>query len=90
MIVTLPWVGTFGVWYTLAFARWSSSVGGVGRTFQHRSTRWQNRHIVFVQNLNPRVVRSPLRVQTQALYQLGSILGHLFQFRELRLALTMS
>jgi len=90
MIVALPRMGTFGVWYTLAFALGSSSVGRVGRTFQHRSAWWQDWHIVFGQDLNPRVVRSPLRIQTQALYELGSIFGHFFQFRKLRLALTMS
>jgi hypothetical protein len=90
MVIALPRMGTFRVGYTLAFALGSSSsVGSVGRTFQHRSTWWQNRHIVLVQDLNPRVVRSSLRVQTQALYKLGSILGHFFQFRKLRLALTM-
>jgi hypothetical protein len=89
MIVTLSRVCAFRVWNSVALSLRSSSVCSVSRSFQHRSSGWQNWHIILVHYLDTRIVRSSLRIQTKALDELGGIFRHFFEFRELGLALFM-
>lgn len=91
MVIAFPWVGAPArVWRTLTFPLSSSPVGSMRRTFQHRSTRWQNWHILFRWNVHSRIMRSSFCVHAQALYEFRSILWQLFEFRKFRLALTKS
>ena len=90
VIVALSWVCAFGVWYSIALPLRSSPVRSMSRSFQHRSTRWQNRHIALVHYLDTGIVRPSLRIQTEALDELGGIFGHFFELREFGLTLFVS
>lgn len=90
MIVALSGMWAFGVWYSITLPLWSSPVGSMSRSFQHRSTRWQNRHIALVHYLDTGIVRPSLRIQTEALDELGGIFGHFFELREFGLTLFVS
>jgi hypothetical protein len=89
MIVALSGVCAFRVWHSFALSLRSSPVRSVRRSLQHRSSRWQNRHIVLVHYLHARIVRPSLRIQTEALDELGSIFWHFFELREFWLTLLM-
>lgn len=90
MVVTFSGVCTLGVWHSVALSLRSSPVCSVCRSFQHRSSRWQNRHIVLVHYLHTRIVRPSLRIQTETLDELGGIVWHFFELGEFRLTLFMS
>jgi hypothetical protein len=90
VIVTLSGMCSFRVWHSFALSLWSSPVRSMSRSFQHRSSWWQNRHIVLVHYLNTRIMRPSLGVQTKALDELGSIFWHFFELREFGLTLLMS
>lgn len=90
MIIALSRMCAFRVWHSFALSRRSSSVRSVRRSLQHRSSRWQNWHIILVHYLDTRIVRPSLRVQTKALDELGGIFWHFFELGELGLALFMS
>jgi hypothetical protein len=90
MIVAFPGMCAFRIWHSFAFSLWPSPVGSMCRSFQHRSSWWQNRHIVLVHYLDTRIVRPSLRIQTEALDKLGSIFWHFFELGEFGLTLFMS
>jgi len=89
VIIALSGMCAFRIWHSFALSLRSSPVCSMCRSFQHRSSRWQNRHIILVHYLDTRIVRSPLRVQAKALDELGGIFWHFFEFGKFGLAVFM-
>jgi hypothetical protein len=56
VIITLSGMCTFRIRHPFTLPLRSSPVGSMRRSFQHRSSGWQNRHVVLVQNFNTRIV----------------------------------